>query len=169
MNTLKRYYLKLFKNIHIGDNVNIRRNTNFELPLWLVFNKNGKRVRRNIKGGIIIKNDVDIGGNCSIVYGVEKPTLIEENVWIAHNSVIGHDTIIRRGTVIVSGVIINGCCEIDEYSFISSGVTIKPNIKIGKNTLIGLGSNVTKDIPDNVIAYGNPCKIIKQNEWRRPQ
>ena len=36
--------------------------------------------------------------------------------------------------------------------------------KIGKNSIIGAGSVVTKDIPDNVIAYGNPCKIIRKNE-----
>ena len=37
-------------------------------------------------------------------------------------------------------------------------------IKIGRNSVIGAGSVVTKDIPDNVVAYGNPCKIIRENE-----
>ena len=34
-------------------------------------------------------------------------------------------------------------------------------ITVGKNTIIGAGSVVTKNIPDNVIAYGNPCKIVR--------
>jgi acetyltransferase-like isoleucine patch superfamily enzyme len=37
------------------------------------------------------------------------------------------------------------------------------HVKIGKNCVIGAGSIVTKDIPDDVIAYGSPCKIIREN------
>ena len=39
--------------------------------------------------------------------------------------------------------------------------TINPGVKIGKNVIIGSGSVVTKDIPDNTIAVGNPCRVIK--------
>ncbi|MDM1550616.1 hypothetical protein HX095_05255 [Empedobacter falsenii] len=38
-----------------------------------------------------------------------------------------------------------------------------PGVTIGDNTIIGAGSVVTKDIPSNVIAVGNPCKVIKEN------
>jgi acetyltransferase-like isoleucine patch superfamily enzyme len=44
------------------------------------------------------------------------------------------------------------------------GVNIIDGIKVGKNTIIGAGSVVTRDIPDNVVAYGSPCKIIRDNE-----
>ncbi len=47
-----------------------------------------------------------------------------------------------------------------ELSFIGIGATIIQEIKIGKNVTIGAGSVVIKDIPDNVIALGNPAKII---------
>ena len=40
-------------------------------------------------------------------------------------------------------------------------VVVLPNVKIGSNVVIGAGSVVTKDIPDNCVAYGNPCKVIK--------
>ena len=40
-------------------------------------------------------------------------------------------------------------------------VVVLPGVKIGDNTVIGAGSVVTKDIPDNVLAVGNRCKIIK--------
>lgn len=43
-------------------------------------------------------------------------------------------------------------------------VVVLPGIKIGNNTVIGAGSVVTKDIPDNVVAVGNPCKVIKNIE-----
>lgn len=43
------------------------------------------------------------------------------------------------------------------------GVTVLPGVTIGNNVVIGAGSVVTKDIPDNMIAAGNPCKVIREN------
>ena len=40
-------------------------------------------------------------------------------------------------------------------------VVVLPGVTIGNNVTIGAGSVVTKDIPDNVVAVGNPCKVIK--------
>jgi len=51
---------------------------------------------------------------------------------------------------------------IGDNVWIGGGAIILPGIKIGKNSVIGAGSVVTKDIPENVIAVGNPCKVIKK-------
>ena len=40
-----------------------------------------------------------------------------------------------------------------------------PGVTIGNHVVIGAGSVVTKDIPDHVIAYGNPCRVIRENKW----
>ena len=45
--------------------------------------------------------------------------------------------------------------------WIGGNVTILPGVRIGNNVTIGAGSVVTRDIPDNVIAVGNPCRVIK--------
>jgi len=45
--------------------------------------------------------------------------------------------------------------------WIGGSAVINPGIKIGKNSIIGSGSIVTKDVPKNVIAAGNPCRIIR--------
>lgn len=52
---------------------------------------------------------------------------------------------------------------IGDNVWIGGGVIILPGVTIGNNVVIGAGSVVTKDIPDNVIAYGNPCRIIREN------
>lgn len=52
--------------------------------------------------------------------------------------------------------------EIGDNVWIGGSVVICPGVHIGKNVVIGAGSIVTKDIPENVIAAGNPCKIIRQ-------
>lgn len=48
--------------------------------------------------------------------------------------------------------------------WIGGSVTILPGVTIGDNTTIGAGSVVTKDIPSNVVAVGNPCRVIKNIE-----
>lgn len=51
---------------------------------------------------------------------------------------------------------------VGSHSWIGGDVVITPGITIGENCVIGAGSVVTKDIPDNSIAVGNPCKVIRQ-------
>ena len=51
---------------------------------------------------------------------------------------------------------------IGDNVWIGGNTVIFPGVTIGNNVTIGAGSVVTKNIPDNVLAYGNPCKIIKE-------
>ncbi|MEO9662980.1 sugar O-acetyltransferase [Maribacter dokdonensis] len=51
--------------------------------------------------------------------------------------------------------------HIGDNVWIGSGVIVNPGVKIGNNSVIGSGSVVVKDIPENVVAVGNPCKVMK--------
>jgi maltose O-acetyltransferase len=51
---------------------------------------------------------------------------------------------------------------IGDNVWIGAGVNILPGVTIGDNTVIGAGSVVTKDIPSNVLAVGNPCRVVKE-------
>ena len=55
-----------------------------------------------------------------------------------------------------------GDVHIGENAWIGAGVVIVPGVTIGRNTVIGAGSVVTKDIPDNVVAVGNPCRVLRE-------
>jgi galactoside O-acetyltransferase len=58
--------------------------------------------------------------------------------------------------------------HIGRNCWIGSGVVILPGVTIGDNTVIGAGSIVTKDIPANVVAVGNPCHVLREiNEHDR--
>ena len=46
--------------------------------------------------------------------------------------------------------------------WIGGNVTVLPGVTIGNNVTIGAGAVVTHDVPDNVVAAGNPCKVIKK-------
>ena len=53
--------------------------------------------------------------------------------------------------------------EIGDDVWIGGGSIILPGVSIGKNCVIGAGSVVTKSIPDNSVAYGNPCRVIRKS------
>ncbi len=85
-------------------------------------------------------NNVFIGPNCSF-YTAHHPldaTTRNQEVEYAYPIEVGNDV------------------------WFGGNVTVLPGVKIGNNVVIGAGSVVTKNIPDNVVAAGNPCKIIKQ-------
>ena len=52
--------------------------------------------------------------------------------------------------------------HIGKNCWIGAGVVIVPGITIGDNVVIGAGSVVTKDLPSNVVAVGNPCKVLRE-------
>lgn len=55
-----------------------------------------------------------------------------------------------------------GAIYVGDDTWIGTGVTIHPGITIGKNCIIGAMSNVTKNVPDNSLAYGNPINIVRR-------
>lgn len=79
---------------------------------------------------------------------------------------IGEETYITNGAIVLT----HDMCRlyrtntfIGKRCFIGVNSIILPGVNIGNNTIIGSGSVVTKDVPSNVIAVGNPAKIIKRN------
>jgi galactoside O-acetyltransferase len=60
------------------------------------------------------------------------------------------------------GLQYNRDVRIGENTWIGAGALIMPGVRIGKNTVIGAGSVVTHDIPDNVVAVGNPCRVLRE-------
>ncbi len=56
----------------------------------------------------------------------------------------------------------NAPVHIGKNCWIGSGALIMPGVTIGENTVIGAGSVVTKDIPANVVAVGNPCRVMRE-------
>ena len=59
--------------------------------------------------------------------------------------------------------------SIGDNVWIGGNTVIMPGVSVGKNSVIGAGSVVTKDIPENVVAFGNPCRIYRQIEASETQ
>ena len=118
---------------------------------------------------IFIGDRVIINMNCTFV----DNNIIEigDNVLIASNVQIytaTHSTKLQE-RVVADWEAGEGICKtyalpvrINDGAWIGGGAIILPGVTIGKNSVIGAGSMVTRSIPDNCVAVGNPCRVIKQ-------
>jgi sugar O-acyltransferase (sialic acid O-acetyltransferase NeuD family) len=108
-------------------------------------------------------SSIGIGALINSKVSIAAHTTIGDFVSINRHVSIGHHTHIGDYCSINPGTNIAGNVTIGEGTMIGMGTNILHQVKIGKNTIIGAGSVVTKDIPDNVVAYGSPCKVIRDN------
>jgi len=115
-------------------------------------------------GNVIMEDHVDIGPNTTVRRGALGQTVIKEGCKIGALINIGHNCIIGRNVIMTCNNVISGSAIIGDYTYIGVNAMIRNGISIGKKTLIGMGSIVTKSVPDNVVAYGNPAKVIRNNE-----
>lgn len=127
--------------------------------------------------GVLIREDNIIGDNVSVGSGADlefanrigngvrihsgcflESVTVEDDVFIGPNTVFTddpHPMKCARYRECSSGAIVRRLAKI------GANVTVLPSVKIGKNSLIGAGSVVTKDVPANAVVAGNPARYIK--------
>jgi len=133
-------YSKLFGKF--SDNLTIKA------PFYCVYGINtylGENIFMNLNCFIIDCAKVTIGDN----------TLLGPNV---HIYTAGHTTnpkLLKKDMNFAKEIVIG------RNVWIGGGAILNPGVTIGDNSVIGSGSVVTKDIPSNCVAVGNPCKVIK--------
>lgn len=113
---------------------------------------------------------------------VSQSTSIGEGSVVMQGAIIQSDAHIGRHCIINTGASIDHECQIGDYvhisphstlcgnvhvgegSWIGAGAVVIPGINIGRWCTIGAGSVVIRDIPDGATAFGNPCKVIRDNK-----
>lgn len=90
-----------------------------------------------------------------------------ENACVNTMAIIGHDVSVGRDSVISSMVNMGGGCVVGERSYVGMGALVKEGARIGSDSIVGMGAVVYTDIPDGVIALGNPARPMRPNEDKR--
>lgn len=139
---------------HLGANVNI------DTPFYCDYGKHisiGDNVIININCTFVDCNKIEIGSNVLIASNVQIYTAthspdVNERLVAGWN---GNAEIPYFRTYALP-------VKIKDNVWIGGGAIILPGVTIGKNSVIGAGSLVNKSIPENCIAVGNPCRVIRE-------
>ena len=127
------------------------KNTILNIPNVQKLKKNGMIVGENffIQRGCVIDTShcwlIKIGNNVTLGPGVH---------------ILAHDASTKQAQKYTK----IGLVEIGDNVFVGANSTILPNVKIGNNVVIGANSVVTKDIVENSVAVGSPCRVIDKYE-----
>ncbi|MDO9183528.1 MAG: acetyltransferase [Bacteriovorax sp.] len=144
--------------IAIGDNW-----TRGQLQKFIVSEKPNFHFVNAIHPSVQVGNGVDIeNGTVAMAGAIINPgSKIGAHVILNTNCSVDHDCILGNFSSIAPGAILGGNVIIGEYSAISLGAKIIHGKKIGTHSVIGAGALVLADIVDNVVAFGSPCKVIR--------
>ena len=153
------------KGVHIGDNVNIFAGG------WIQTIPEYRQDK--FEPELTIGDGTYIGHRCHIIIcdkmSIGKDVTIADNVYITDN-LHGFEDI--SCGVMPQPLKVPGPVSIEDEAWIGERVCIMPNVSIGKHSVIGANSVVTKDIPEYCVAAGVPAKVIKRynkdkNEWEK--
>jgi sugar O-acyltransferase (sialic acid O-acetyltransferase NeuD family) len=127
-----------------------------------------------------------------MIPGIEFPFIIHPSALLSNSARVGRGTVVTaRAIVSVNASVGDGCivnvasavnhdCRMDDFSSISGGVhlgggaaigfrssvgvgaTLREKVMVGRDTVVGAGAVVTSNLPDNVVAYGVPAKVVRQ-------
>ncbi len=115
----------------------------------------GDKVIINMNCTLVDNNRIDIGNNVLIAPNVQ--------IYTATHSPKVHERMVQdweEGQDICLTYALP--VKIEDGAWIGGGTIILPGVTIGRNSVIGAGSVVTRSIPANCVAVGNPCRVIKQ-------
>jgi len=82
--------------------------------------------------------------------------------YLAIGAIVCHDTIVGQSSTIGPGATVGGNASIGQFTNISLGAKVIHGITIGEHTVVGAGSTVVRDLPDRVVAYGSPARVIRE-------
>lgn len=126
--------------------------------------------------GFILPSIIDPSSYIGCEVSMGEGVLVGKNTVVNAMSTIGDMAIINTGAIVEHG------CRIEKFAHIGPGAVICGDVKIGTDThvganatvlqgvtiendcLIGAGSVVVHDVPSKVVAFGNPCKVVRNNE-----
>ena len=150
-------------NCIIGDNVVIQGGTVIGSD---AFYYNGKKNRElwykkmPSCGRVIIKNNAEIGANCTIDRGVSNDTIIGEGTKFDNLVHIGHDTVVGKNCLFAAQVVVGGCTEIKDGVTLWGQVAINKTLTVGENAVLLGKSAIASSVEGNKTYLGSPAREV---------
>jgi UDP-3-O-[3-hydroxymyristoyl] glucosamine N-acyltransferase len=152
----------VIKNSIIGNNVVIQDGCKIGLKGFGFIPFKEKNLRFPHIGKVLIKDNSEIGANCTIDRGSIGDTIIGKNTFLDNQVHVAHNVKIGDCCMIAGQVGFAGSSIIGDNVSIGGQAGISGHLKIGKNVKIGGGSGVVKNIPDGATVMGYPAVTLKE-------
>lgn len=134
-----------------------------EIAAWI--RSQGIKIPSLIHPSAILARNVSIGSGVVCMAGsiVNSQTTIRDDVIVNTNASIDHDCDIAPGVHIAPGVAICGGVKVGEQTLIGVGARVAPTMEIGKQVTVGAGAVVVSHIPNDSRVAGVPAKLMNEN------
>jgi len=111
----------------------------------------------------VIAETVKIDKNVLINAGaiIQPYASLGKGIMIHANVIVEHNSIVEDFVNLAPGAKLAGWVKVKRGAYVYAGACVIPGVEIGVNSIVGAGSVVIKDVPDQVTVVGNPAKIIK--------
>jgi acetyltransferase EpsM len=138
-------------------------NNTARLALGELVRARGYELASALHPSCVIAAGVPVGAGTVIRAGavVEAGASIGENVIIGACASVGHGSVLRDAVRLNPGANVSGNVTVGRATVIGTGAAIKDRIDIGAYTLVGAGATVVRAIPDSVVAFGNPARVVR--------
>jgi UDP-3-O-[3-hydroxymyristoyl] glucosamine N-acyltransferase len=160
---------KIYSNVSIRNRVKIGKNVT--IKSGCAIGGDGFGYERNDEGllekfphvgGVVIEDNVEIGSNTCVDRGTLSDTIIGKGTKIDNLVHVAHNVVIGKHCAIIALAMIGGGANIGDGAWVAPTACIRDGIVIGKQSLVGMGAVVTKNVDDGDVVIGVPAKSIKE-------
>jgi UDP-3-O-[3-hydroxymyristoyl] glucosamine N-acyltransferase len=152
----------VIRNSIIGNNVVIQDGCKIGIKGFGFIPLQEKNLRFPHVGRVLIKDNSELGANCTIDRGSLGDTVIGKNTFLDNQVHLAHNVKIGNNCMIAGQVGFAGSSVIGDNVSIGGQAGISGHLKIGNNVKIGGGSGVVKDIPNETVVMGYPAVPLKE-------
>lgn len=163
-NTVLVANVVVYDDVTIGDDCLIQAGTVIGTDgLGCTRDEQGRLTKFPHIGGVVIGNNVEIGANCQIAKGSLSDTIIENGCKMNGLCFIAHNCHLEENVWITGNTMLCGSVHVGKNTTIFSSVIIRDQRSIGEKVTIGMGSVVTKSVPDGETWLGNPAHKMEKH------
>jgi UDP-N-acetylglucosamine acyltransferase len=163
-NNLIGPFVRIYSNTVIGDSNFIGTGSVIgALPEYRSLDHKGPGVFESL-AGVTIGSGVVIREYCQIHQGLKRPTRIDDGAFIMNQTYIAHDCEVGSEAVLASSVLLAGNVVVGIQANIGMGAKVHQGLSIGRLSMVGMGSVVTRDVPECMKSYGVPSRVHGVNE-----
>lgn len=124
----------------------------------------GLRLATLIHPTAVIAPDVSVGAGTTVNAGaiVDPGVTIGKCVIVGAGVTVGHDSTLADGVRVSGGTNLGGAVTVERGAMLGTGTSIKNGIRIGAGSLVGIGAVVVEDLPEGVVAFGVPARVVRR-------